>query len=49
MSALQILHYMKKEEKKPEIEIVADMSPVSLETTDLSYGMTASQHRYSVV
>ncbi|WP_215423870.1 microcin export peptidase/ABC transporter MchF [Escherichia coli] len=26
-----------KEEKKPEIEIVADMSPVSLETTDLSY------------
>ncbi len=36
MSALQILHYM-KEEKKPEIEIVADMSPVSLETTDLSY------------
>ncbi len=25
MSALQILHYMKKEEKKPEIEIVADM------------------------
>lgn len=26
-----------KEEKKPELDIVADMSPVSLETTDLSY------------
>ncbi|HEC2569447.1 TPA: peptidase domain-containing ABC transporter [Raoultella ornithinolytica] len=26
-----------KEEKKPEFDIVADMSPVSLETTDLSY------------
>lgn len=26
-----------KEEKKPESDIVADMSPVSLETTDLSY------------
>ena len=37
MSALQILHYMKRKKKKPEIEIVADMSPVSLETTDLSY------------
>ncbi|AYJ98514.1 TPA: peptidase domain-containing ABC transporter [Klebsiella pneumoniae] len=26
-----------KEEKKPELDIVADMTPVSLETTDLSY------------
>lgn len=26
-----------KEEKKPELDIVVDMSPVSLETTDLSY------------
>ncbi|EDH0694563.1 peptidase domain-containing ABC transporter [Salmonella enterica subsp. salamae] len=26
-----------KEEKKPELDIVADMSPVSLETIDLSY------------
>ncbi|EKA6165183.1 peptidase domain-containing ABC transporter [Salmonella enterica] len=26
-----------KEEKKPELDIVTDMSPVSLETTDLSY------------
>ncbi|WP_406822519.1 peptidase domain-containing ABC transporter [Raoultella ornithinolytica] len=30
-----VLH--EKEEKKPEFDIVADMSPVSLETTDLSY------------
>lgn len=27
----------KKEEKKPALDIVTDMSPVSLETTDLSY------------
>ncbi|MGE9806647.1 ATP-binding cassette domain-containing protein, partial [Escherichia coli] len=26
-----------KEEKKPEIEIVADMGPISLETNGLSY------------
>ncbi|QSS01279.1 peptidase domain-containing ABC transporter [Klebsiella pneumoniae] len=30
-----VLH--EKEEKKPELDIVADMTPVSLETTDLSY------------
>nr|VXZ82761.1 Iron import ATP-binding/permease protein IrtB [Klebsiella pneumoniae] len=36
MSVLLISHCMKRK-RKPELDIVADMTPVSLETTDLSY------------